>query len=61
MPQRIAFGGATAQVASLPTASAAYKGQLMMVRGNGTTTADVLFVCLMSATGTYSWKQIVSG
>jgi hypothetical protein len=48
-------------VASLPTASATYRGQIIYVQGNGTTTADTAYQCLMSATGTYSWKQIISG
>jgi hypothetical protein len=49
------------QIAALPTASAAYKGHSVLVPGNGTTTADTFYICLMSATGTYSWKQIVTG
>jgi hypothetical protein len=48
-------------VASLPTASAAFRGQIIYVQGNGTTTADTAYQCLMSATGTYSWKQIIAG
>lgn len=49
------------QVSTLPTASAAYKGHSIVVPGNGTTTADIFYICLMSATGTYSWKQIITG
>lgn len=48
-------------VSSLPTASSSYRGQIIYVQGNGTTTADVAYMCLMSSTGTYSWKQVVSG
>lgn len=47
--------------AALPGASAAYRGQVATVHGNGTTTADTFYICLMSATGTYSWKQISAG
>lgn len=54
------FTAATSE-AALPTADATYRGHLVYVPGDGTTTADVLYVCLMSATGTYSWKQIVTG
>lgn len=46
---------------SLPTASSSYRGMTAMVQGNGTSTADTVYVCLMSATGSYSWKQIVAG
>jgi hypothetical protein len=46
---------------SLPTASVTYRGQIATVQGNGTTTADTFYICLMSATGTYSWKQVMVG
>jgi hypothetical protein len=46
---------------TLPTASAAYRGHTCYVQGNGTTTADTFYICLMSATGTYSWKSIIGG
>lgn len=49
------------QVSALPGASSTYKGQMLIVPGNGSTTADILYVCLLSAAGSYSWKQIVSG
>lgn len=48
-------------VSVLPTASAAYRYREVVVPGNGTTTADIHYVCLMSSTGTYSWKQIAAG
>jgi hypothetical protein len=48
-------------LASLPTASATYRGQIATVQGNGTTTADTFYICLMSATGSYSWKQVMAG
>jgi len=47
--------------ASLPVAGAAYRGTYIWGPGDGTTTADIAYVCLRSATGTYSWKQVVSG
>ena len=46
---------------TLPTASSSYRGLTAMVLGNGTTTADTVYVCLMSATGTYSWKSVAAG
>lgn len=48
-------------IAALPTAAAGYRGKQFVVPGNGTTTADIHYVCLMSATGTYSWKQLSAG
>ena len=48
-------------LASLPTASSTYRNRIATVLGNGTTTADTLYICLMSATGTYSWKQVIAG
>lgn len=53
--------GGVPTVAALPGASAAFRNQMRIVPGNGTTTADAHFVCLLSATGTYSWKQITAG
>lgn len=47
--------------ASLPAASATYRGMMAYVSGNGTTSADILYICLMSSTGTYSWKQLITG
>lgn len=46
---------------ALPTASVAYRGRTCYVPGNGTSTADIMYICLMSSTGTYSWKQIITG
>jgi hypothetical protein len=48
-------------VSSLPTASSTYRGQVILVLGNGTSTADTFYICLQSATGTYSWKSIMVG
>lgn len=48
-------------VSLLPTASSSYRNKMAIVQGNGTTTADILYICLLSATGTYSWKQVISG
>lgn len=52
---------APGSVSALPAASSTYRGQHLNLLGNGTTTADINYVCLISATGTYSWKQVVSG
>jgi len=48
------------QVAVLPLASVALRGALCVLVGDATT-ADMLYVCLQSATATYSWKTVVSG
>lgn len=48
-------------VSALPTASAAYRSRQLVLQGNGSTTADIHYVCLLSATGTYSWKQLSAG
>lgn len=47
--------------ASLPTAGVAYRNVLYTVQGNGTSTSDIIYICLISSTGAYSWKQIISG
>jgi len=44
-----------------PAASATSQGTLWVVKGDGTTTADTIQVCLMSATGTYSWVTLATG
>ncbi|KSU83423.1 Pectate lyase superfamily protein [Fictibacillus enclensis] len=49
-----------AKVTTLPTASAAYRGQMLRVEG-GTSVADKIYVCLKSATETYSWVQFSAG
>jgi hypothetical protein len=46
---------------SLPAAAAQWRGHIIYVPGNGTTTDDVAYICLMSSTGTYSWKTLASG
>jgi hypothetical protein len=48
-------------VSALPTAAAANRGQSLMVPGNGTTTPDTVYTCLLAAAGTYSWKPIATG
>jgi len=47
-------------VSSLPTASASYRGMVIRVEG-GAGVADKLYICMKSATDTYSWIQIASG
>jgi hypothetical protein len=44
-------------VASLPTASAVYQGNMLVVPG-ATGVADHLYVCLKNASNTYAWVQI---
>lgn len=48
-------------VAALPTASVNYRGCQAYVPGDGVSTADVLYVCLLSAAGAYSWKTLSTG
>jgi hypothetical protein len=45
---------------ALPTASATYRGKIIRVEG-ATGVADVCYICMKSATDTYSWKAIVTG
>jgi len=52
---------AVTSVTALPTATISNRGCLAFVPGSGAGTADQLYVCLMSATGTYAWKQAFSG
>ncbi|MED1201773.1 glycosyl hydrolase family 28-related protein [Heyndrickxia acidicola] len=52
---------ALTNTSSLPTATSQFRGRLAVVFGNGSTTADIVYICLESATGTYSWKQLISG
>ncbi|HEY2652956.1 MAG TPA: hypothetical protein VGI50_13595 [Solirubrobacteraceae bacterium] len=52
---------APSQISTLPAAGESYRGQVLIVQGDGLGTADVAYVCLLSSAGTYSWKQIVSG
>lgn len=44
-------------VASLPTASATYRGTLVYVKGD-TGVADTLKVCVKSSSDTYSWVTV---
>jgi hypothetical protein len=46
--------------ASLPTASAAYRGVIAIVQG-GNGIKDALYQCMKSATNTYSWVSIATG
>jgi len=44
-----------------PVEGEKYRGSMIMVKGDGVGTADTVYVCLMSATGSYSWLPMVSG
>ena len=46
---------------ALPTAAVAYRNRRYIQLGNGTTTADQVVQCMLSAAGTYSWKTVVTG
>lgn len=47
-------------VTALPTASSQYRGRMVRVEG-AAGVADSLYVCMKSATDTYSWKPVVTG
>lgn len=47
-------------VTGLPTAGVAYRGQVLTVAGGGGV-ADVCYVCLKAAGGSYSWKVLATG
>lgn len=49
------------QSATLPTADANREGQLTWAKGDGSTTPSALYICLESATGTYSWVEVAHG
>lgn len=48
------------QVTTLPFPNASRRGQ-MRVKTGASGAADLLYICLMSSGGTYSWKLIASG
>lgn len=48
-------------VANLPNPSSTNEWSIAGILGDGSTTADTLYMCLKSSNGTYSWKQIISG
>lgn len=48
------------KVTTLPTASAAFRGKTVRVDGS-TGVADSLYMCMKSATDTYSWKPVATG
>lgn len=47
--------------AALPAATAALRGTVQYVQGDGVTTADIAYICLRSAAGAYSWKPWATG
>jgi Pectate lyase superfamily protein len=53
-------GLAMAKVTALPIASSTNRGQMLRIEG-ATGVADKLYVCMKSATDTYSWVQIITG
>jgi hypothetical protein len=52
---------ASPAVAALPPASAANRGKQVVLKGNGTSTPDRHYVCLLSAAGSYNWKELKEG
>lgn len=45
---------------TLPTASADFAYRLMVHRA-GSGTEDVVYICVLSAAGTYEWAQVATG
>ena len=45
-------------IASLPQASSVYRNYMAVVRGDGVTTGDLCYICMLSEIGTYTWKII---
>ena len=56
-----AKAGTAPQAATLPAASAFYRGRIMLHLGGGAGGRDRLVVCLRSASGAYNWVQIADG
>lgn len=47
-------------VGALPTAGVTFRGKTVFIPGTSST-ADTFYICLKSATNTYSWKAIIGG
>jgi hypothetical protein len=43
----------------LPAPSQAYRGQFYTVYGNGTTTGDIVYVCVLTTTNGYVWHSLM--
>ena len=50
----------TGKVTSLPTPDSSYRGKMIRVEG-GTGEPDKLYMCMKSASDTYSWVEIANG
>lgn len=46
---------------ALPLPSETYRGCIIMIKGDGSNTGDIIYTCLMSSTGGYNWKPVISG
>lgn len=46
---------------NLPIPTEDYRGRTIIIKGNGSGSADTVYICLMSSTGVYGWKPILSG
>lgn len=44
---------------ALPPAGIDYRGQLRLIAGDGSTTNDELYICRLTAAGTYAWSLVV--
>jgi len=47
-------------VSALPTPEEAYRGHMIRVEG-GAGVADKLYICMKTATDTYTWVEVASG
>jgi hypothetical protein len=53
-------GSSTSLVNTLPAPSQAYRGQFYTVYGNGTTSGDIVYVCVLTTTNGYQWHSLFS-
>ncbi|GEM_PF-3097756 len=49
------------QVGQLPPASPMHRGKMIRVLGDGSATADTVYMCMMSSSGRFNWKPLVQG
>lgn len=45
----------------LPSASLKYAYRLLCIPGDGSTTADVVYVCLRNSSGAWGWRTAATG
>lgn len=45
---------------ALPTAGEEFRGRIVLVLGDGVSTADTAYICLRDATGAYDWEVVAA-